>query len=102
MDRTMKPKRTIIKKSDHLLRFFGGKYQYGGREYVSVLGEAHIFIIKAMEIIAETGGSITCTLSDHRRWKVKNYDCSCESTNLTNACRNFVKDYEDRQAGILS
>jgi hypothetical protein len=69
---------------------------------MSVLGEAHIFIIKALEIIAETGGSITCTLSDYRRWKVKNYDCCCESINLSSACKNFVKDYEDRQEGRLT
>jgi hypothetical protein len=69
---------------------------------MSILGEAHIFIIKAMEIISETGGSITCTLSEHRRWKVKNHDCCCESINLTNACRSFVKDHEDRQEGRLT
>lgn len=69
---------------------------------MTVLGEAHIYIVKALEIIADTGGSITCTLSDHRRWKVKNRECSRESINLSMACKNFVKDYEDRQQGTLS
>jgi hypothetical protein len=92
----------MIQEYSHLLNFFGGKFQSGRKTYVSVLGEAHIYIIKALGIIAETGGSITCTLSDHRRWKVKNMDCSCESINLSKACKSFLKDYEDRQEGRLT
>jgi hypothetical protein len=92
----------IDREHTNLLYFFGGEYQSGHKRYVSMLGNATIFIMKALEIIMETGGSITSTPGEVRVWKVKNHDCSCESTNLTNACRSFVKDHEDRQAGILS
>jgi len=92
----------LDKEHPHLLHFFGGEYQYGHKRYVSMLGNATIFIIKALEIIMETGGSITSTLGEVRMWKVKNYNCACESVNLTNACRSFVKDHEDRRDGRLT
>lgn len=58
------------------------------------LGRAHIFIINALTILGQTGGSIVCTPGQHLRWKVHNEDISCNSVDLTRACKMFVDDWE--------
>lgn len=90
-------KTVVDKENTNLLHFFGGEYQYGGKKYVSVLGGAHIHIIKALEIIAKTGGSISCDPSANRIWKVKNFHCCCESSDLSRSCKHFVQDYDNRE-----
>lgn len=64
---------------------------------MSSLGKAHIYIIKALEIIAETGGSITCDPAANRIWTVKNFECSCQSSNLSGSCKHFVESLENRE-----
>jgi len=61
----------------------------------SKLGDSHIFIIDALRIISATGGSITCTPGEHRRWKVRNENVSVNSINLSSACAIFIKDVQN-------
>lgn len=59
-------------------------------------------ILDALIILGRTGGSIIATPGKHRRWKVKNEDCVCNSTSLVRACKAFIQDFKDRSEGILS
>ncbi len=51
------------------------------------------YILDALIILGRTGGSISCTPDQHRRWKVHNEDISCASVDLIRACKMFVVDW---------
>ena len=59
-------------------------------------------VMDALVILGRTGGSIVAYPNEHRRWKVKNEDCVCNSTSLVRACKAFIEDFKDRAEGILS
>lgn len=58
-------------------------------------------IMDALNILARSGGSITSNPDEHRRWKVRNSDCSCTSISLIRACKAFVEDFKAREDGTL-
>jgi len=63
------------------------------RDIYEHLGSTRIYIIQVLIILGRTGGSITCNPGEHRRWTVKNHDRSCESVDLTRACKSFYEDW---------
>jgi len=58
-------------------------------------------ILDALIILGQTGGVITSSPDRQRRWKVRNDECSCNSTSLVRACKAFVEDFKAREDGRL-
>jgi len=58
-------------------------------------------ILDALIILGQTGGAVTSSPDRHRRWKVRNDECSCTSTSLVRACKAFVEDFRAREDGLL-
>jgi len=58
-------------------------------------------VYQAVCILQQTGGRLECQPNEHRKWKICNEDCVCNSTSLTRACLMFIDDYRSRQEGTL-
>lgn len=58
-------------------------------------------VYQAVCILQKTGGSLESFPHEHRKWKIRNADCVCNSVSLTRACLAFIDDYKSRLEGTL-